>query len=251
MRKHLVWALGLAVALMSVGFAGLASGAPNNQEIEVTVKPKKLPKTERKPISLNTNVFATNPSNPQGVPFPTTFARVDFSKNMLIQQKGFPTCDPNQFGAASTIQDVRDECGDAVVGTGTATVLVPTGPSTPPLQVDAQTIGANVAGKKILLHSYNSLSGGQPLLGQFVKAKGKYGTTLNVPVPPLAGGTAVITQFGLDIKKKDITYRFKGKKRAVISSNCKDKTMDFQARFTDNQGQLATGTDTFKCTRKG
>ena len=246
MRKHLVWVLGLAVALMSVG---LASGAPNNQEIEVSLKPKKLPKTKRQAIALNTNVFATNPSNPQGVPFPTTFARVDFSKNILIQQKGYPTCDPDQFGAASTIQDVKDECGDAVVGQGTATVLVPTGPNTPPLQVDAQTIGANVAGKRILLHSYNDLSGGQPLVGKFVKASGKYGQTLNVPVPPLAGGTAVITQFGLQAKK--ISYRHRGKKRAIISSNCKDKKMDFRARFTDNQGQLAVGKDTFKCKRKG
>jgi hypothetical protein len=79
----------------------------------------------------------------------------------------------------------------------------------------------------------------------------QYGQTLNVPVPPLAGGTAVITQFGLSVNKKDITYRFRGRKRAVISSNCKDKKMDFQARFTDNQGQLAVGKDTFKCKRKG
>lgn len=260
MRKHLVWVLGLAVALGSVG---LASGAPNNQEIVVSVKPKKLPTNERKPVAMNTNVFATNPSQPNGIPFPTTFARVDFSGNVKIQQKGYPTCDPNQFGAASTIQDVKDECGDAVVGTGDATILVPTGPSTPPLEVKAETIGANVKGKKILLHSYNNLSGGQPLVGQFVKTPRQakqglarasasavtYRTTLNVPVPPLAGGTAVITQFGLKAKK--ISYRFKGKKLAIISSNCKDKKMDFQARFTDNQGQLAVGKDTFKCKRKG
>ena len=252
MRKHLIWVLGLAVAVGSVVLASLAFAAPNTQTIDGKVGTKKLPKDKRVAVSLTTNVEATNAGNANQVPNPTTFARVDFDKDILIQQKGFPTCDPSQFGASSTIQDVKNECGDAVVGTGTATIKVPTATGSPPLTVNAQTIGAVVKGNKLLLHSYNSLSGGQPLVGTFAKtpgsAGGGYGLTLNVPVPPLAGGTAVITQFGLVTNK--ISYNHGGKKLAIVSAKCSDKKLQFQARFTDNQNQLAVGKDTFACKQK-
>jgi hypothetical protein len=253
MRKHLIWVLGLAVAVSSVVLASFAFAAPNTQTIEGKLGKKKLPPDKRVAISMTTDVSSTNPSNPNQIPFPTTFARVDFDKDIKIQQKGYPTCDVSQFGAASTTQDVKDECGDSIVGSGDATIKVPTATGAPPLTVEAETIGANVAGHKILLHSYNSLSGGQPLLGTFVKSPNsvgpKYGTTLNVPVPPLAGGTAVITAFGLVSDK--IAYNNGGKRLAIISSKCSDKKINFQARFTDDQGQLASGTDTFKCKKAG
>jgi len=252
MRKHLVWGLGVGVAI-SVMAAGVAGAAPNTQSIEVKVKPQKGPKNKRLPISLDVNVFATHPadaSNPNGIPHPTTFAKVDFSKNGAFQQKGYPTCDPDQFGSSTTTQDVKDECGDAAIGDGSATVVVPTAPGAPPVTVQADVVAANVAGNKILLHSQNPLSGGQPLVGQLKKAGGaKYGLTLNVPVPPLAGGAAVITQFRTKIDK--IVYRNNGKRLAIMSANCKDKTADFRARFTDSEGNVNVGTDVVNCTRTG
>ena len=81
-----------------------------------------------------------------------------------------------------------------------------------------------------------------------IALKEPYGLMLDVNVPPLAGGTAVIQQFSATIKK---TYRSGGKKRSILSATCKDKKLKFQARFTDNQGQLATGTDKQSCKRKG
>ena len=249
MRKHLIGVLGLAVAIISVVLASVAFAAPNTQTIEGKAAPKKLSTKKPQPISLDTNVFATNPSNPNQVPFPTTNAKVDFDKDIHFQQKGYPTCDTSGFGAATTIQDVKDECSDSVIGGGSATVVVPTATGAPPLNVHADVVAANVKGNKILLHSYNSLSGGQPLIGQLSKEKnGPYGTLLDVDVPPLAGGTAVITQFETKINK--ISYKKGRKKLAIVSATCKDKKLKYQARFTDNQGQLATGTATQKCKKK-
>ncbi len=250
MRKHLIWVLGLAVAIGSVVFASIAFAVPNTQTIVSTIAPKKLPPDKRVPVSQNTNVFSTNSGNANQIPNPTSNSKVDFDKDIKFQQKGFPTCDTSGFGAATTIQDVKDECPDAVVGSGSATVAVPTATGAPPLTVHADVIAANVKGNKILLHSYNSLSGGQPLIGQLsAEHKGPYGTLLNVDVPPLAGGSAVLTQFQTKIDKT--VYRFKGKKLAIISASCSDKKIQAQARFTDNQGQLATDTTTQKCKKKG
>jgi hypothetical protein len=248
MRKHLLWVLALVVALATVA-VGIASPAgarsPNTtniQTIEVKVKPKKLPANKRVPIGINVNVEAASPDG--STPNATSLALVDFDKDVLFQQKGYPTCDPSQFGSQSTTQDVRDQCPDSIVGSGNATVVLGA------LTIAAQTIGANVKGLKILLHSYTQQAGGVPLVGQFKKstAGGKYGITLQVPVPPLAGGSGVITQFGLDSKK--ISYRSGGKLRAIASAKCSDGKMDFQARFTDEFGHVAVGKDTVTCTKK-
>ena len=250
MRKHLVGVMGTVVVAVTITASGVAGAAPNTQSIEVKVKPTKGPKNKRLPISLDVNVFAENPTNPNGIPFPTTNAKVDFSKNGLFQQKGFPTCDPDQFGSSTTTQDVKEQCGDAAIGDGSATVVVPTSVGTPPVTVKADVVAANVKGNKMLLHSHNPLSGGQPLVGQLKKTGGaKYGITLDVDVPPLAGGAAVITQFQTKIDK--VVYRNNGKRLAILSANCKDKKADFRARFTDDQGQVAVGTDIVKCTRTG
>jgi len=252
MRKHLIWVLGLAVALASVAIASFASAAVNNQEIVAKVKPKKLPKSERVAISLDVNVFATNPGNSQQIPNPTTLALVDFDKDLKFQQKGYPTCDPTQFGSQSTVPDVKDACPDSIVGSGTATVVLKSGPSTPPLTVHAETVGANVKGNKVLLHSYTKEAGGVPLVGTFKHSTGgsKFGQMLQTPVPPLAGGAGVITQFELLTDK--IAYRHGGKKLAIVSSRCSgNKKLDFGARFTDDQGQVAKGSDVVKCKRKG
>ena len=248
MRKTLIFVLGLVVALAS---AGAAMAVPNTQTIDGSVKPKKLPKKGKAaPIKLIVDVSASNSGNPSSVPNPTTRARVDFDKDIKYQQKGFPTCDFSGFSAATTTADAKEECGDAQIGTGGANVQVPTGAGTPPVQVPAQVTVFNGKGKGIILFTSNTLSGGTVLPGKIKKsdAGGPYNLMLDVTVPPLAGGAAVIQQFDATVKK---TYRSGGKKRSILSATCKDKKIKFQARFNDNVGQLATGTDTFSCKKKG
>ena len=246
MRKHLIWALGLVLALASVG---IASAAPNTQTIDGTISPKKLPKSGAgKPIKLKLDVSSTNSGNANNVPNPNTNAKVDFDKDVTYQQKGFPTCDTSGFGAATTTEQAKSECGDAVIGSGSSAIQVPTATGAPPLAVSAVVTVFNGKGKGIILFTYNSLSGGTILDGKIKKSTAAgYGLMLDVNVPPLAGGTAVIQEFNATVKK---TYNSGGKKRSILSSTCKDKKLKFQARFTDNKGQLATGTDKQSCTQK-
>jgi hypothetical protein len=247
LRKHLIWVVALAVALASVG---IASAAPNTQTIDGKITPKKLPKKGAgKPIKLTVNVSSTNSGNANQVPNPTTNAKVDFDKDMTYQQKGFPACDSSGFTAATTTAQAKSDCSDSVIGSGHSAIEVPTATGAPPLQVAADVTAFNAKGKGILLFTYNSLSGGTVLNGKIKKSTAAgYGLMLDVDVPPLAGGTAVIQQFDATIKK---TYTASGKKRSILSATCKDKKLKFQARFTDNQGQLATGTDKQSCTKAG
>jgi hypothetical protein len=247
LRKHLIWALGLVFALASVG---IASAVPNTQTIDGKITPSKLPKKGAgKPIKLFVDVSSTNSGNANQVPNPTTNAKVDFDKDVSYQQKGYPTCDSSGFTAATTTAQAKQDCGDAVIGSGSAAIQVPTATGAPPLQVAADVTVFNGKGKGILLFTYNTLSGGTVLDGHIKKSTASgYGVMLDVDVPPLAGGTAVIQEFNATVKK---TYHSKGKKRSILSSTCKDGKLKFQARFTDNAGQLATGTDKQSCTKKG
>ena len=247
MRKSLLTAMGLIVVL---GISGVAMAAPNTQTISGTVKPKKLPESGKAaPIKLIVDVSSTNSGNANSVPNPTTRARVDFDKDVKYQQKGYPTCDFSSFSAATTTAGAKQECGDSQIGSGGAQIQVPTAVGSPPVEVPATVTVFNGKGKGIILFTSNSLSGGTVLPGKIKKsdAGGPYGVMLDVPVPPLAGGAAVIQQFDATVKK---TYNSGGKKRSILSSTCKDKKIKFQARFTDDENQLATGTDTFTCTKR-
>jgi hypothetical protein len=249
MRKHLIWVLGLVVALASVG---IARAVPNTQQINGQITPKKLPKKGKSaPVSIFVDVSATNPGNPNGTPNVTTLAKVDLDKDMKAQQKGFPTCDSSQFTSATTSDQAKKLCPDSLIGAGSAQALVPSGPGSPPIPVTAIVTAFNGAHKTLVLHTYNQLAGAITLIGQIGPADsdaGKfYGITVTVPVPPLAGGSGVITEFNVKIKK---TYHFRHKKLSIVSSTCKDKKLHFQARFTDDKGQLATGTDVQKCKPK-
>jgi hypothetical protein len=248
MRKHLIWALGLALALASVG---IASAAPNTQTIDAKVKPKNLPGSGAgKAIKLTVDVSSTNSGNAFQVPNPTTRARVDFDKDIKYQQKGFPTCDTSGFTSATTTAQANSECGDANIGSGHSAIQVPTATGAPPLAVAATVTVFNGKAKGIILFTYNSLSGATVLPGKIKNsdAGGPYKLMLDVTVPPLAGGTAVIQQFDATVKK---TYHSGGKSLSILSSTCKDKKLQFQARFTDNLGQLATGKDKQSCTKTG
>jgi hypothetical protein len=255
MRKHLIWLLALAVALLSVGTAW---AVPNIQTISGAISPSKLPAHKKAPVSLFTDVSATNPGNAFQLPNPTTLSKVDYDKDGAFYQKGLPTCDPTQFTAATSTAQAKSACSDALVGGGSSKIAVPTVTGAPPINIDAIVTAFNGAHKTIILFSYNTLSGAQTLIGQIAKADPglppqgagpQYGLTLTVHVPPLAGGAAVITEFNTKVKK---IYHYHGKKVSLQSSRCgPDKKLHSQARFTDNQGQVSVGTFTQKCKQKG
>jgi hypothetical protein len=254
MRKQLIWILAIG-GLAAVAAAAVA--VPNTQTVDGTFSPAKLPKHKRAPVSLFTDVAATNSGNPSQVANPTSLAKVDYDKDGAFQQKGLPVCDPTEFDASTTTEEAKQACSDAVVGGGSSQIAVPVASGAPPLTVTALTTAFNGKGKTVVLHTYNSLSGAQTLIGTIRKAEPGpfpqgagpgYGLTLTVPVPPLAGGSAVITEFNTKVKK---VYRFKGKKLSLYTARCgPDKRLRIQARFTDNQGQLATATGSKPCKQK-
>lgn len=249
MRKPLILVLGLLVALGAVQ-AGAALAVPNTQTITEKITPKALPKSGAgAAVSSFTDVSSSNSGNANQLPNATKTAVVDFDKAIKFQQKGFPTCDSTQFTSATTTDQAKSACGSSLIGGGTSTIKIPGAVGGPPVTIPAVVTAFNGAGHTVVLFTHNDTTGAQTLVGTLKKSDGgsAYGTELSVPVPPLGGGAAVITEFNTSVKK---TYHFHGKKLSIVSANCKNKKLKFQARFTDTLGQLATGTDTIKCTQK-
>ncbi len=250
MRKTLALTLAAALTLSVVG-AGQFASAENIQSINGKIRPSKLfKKKKRRTVSLFVNVSTTNPSNPYSLPSPTTLAKVDFDKDVKIQDKGLDTCNYNNFNASTTTNQAQNLCSSSKVGGGASTIAVPTGPATPPLLVNATVTAFNATHTRLALHTYNKLSGATTLIGKIRRDKksgGKYGQSLIVPVPPLAGGSAVITQFKTRVKK---AYKYKGKHKALVAATCKDKKIFFQARFTYKDGTSDNARYKQKCKQK-
>lgn len=236
MRKALSVVLAGALLVGALAGAQLAAGE-NIQSINGKIRPNKLFKAKkRRTVSLFVNVSTTNPSNPYGVPSATTLAKVDFDKDIKIQNRGLDTCSYQRFTSATTTNQAQNLCGSSKVGGGSSMIAVPTGPSSPPLLVQATVTAFNVTHKRLALHTYNPVSGATTLLGRVRRDKAsgrKYGQSLIVNVPPLAGGSAVITQFATRVKK---AYRFRHKWRSLVSATCRDRKILFQARFSYQDG---------------
>ncbi len=247
MRKLVARMTTLIMACALIGAVGIAS-AQEQQTIGGKLRPKRLfKKGKRKTVSLFVNVASSNPSNPYALPSPTTLAKVDFDKDVKIQNKGLDTCAFSRFSSATTTSQAQNICHSSMVGGGSSTIALPTGPSTPPLFIHATVTAFNATHNRLVLHTYNQSSGATTLVGRIRhdRTSGhKFGQTLIVPVPPLAGGTGVITQFDARVKR---TYRYRGHWRSLVSATCRDHKILFQARFSYQDGTSARGRDKQRC----
>jgi hypothetical protein len=233
-RMLFVGALGLAAAL---AVSGIAISAPATQTLEVQVTKKAKPKLDKKKFkgtSIEVTTTTSDAANPSGIPPKATRAVLVFDKkNMKFDPNAVPGCDPNSIENTTT-QAALAACGDAQVGEGDAIASLSAAGTRRdfPATVTAFNDGS---GKGILLHSRVDQ------LGTTVVLKGSLtGTTLDVEVPPLAGGTGAIAQFHTVVEA--------GK---YVQVRCKKKEIKTTSTFTFSDAPQATAEDSQKCKRKG
>jgi hypothetical protein len=234
MRKHLVWVLGLAVAIAAAGVAW----APQTEDVNGTISPSKLPKTKRVPASLT---FGTGPHTATGEPLsPARRAQVFFDDEIAIFSRGLPTCSVSRINGRSTTA-AKNACGSAQIGGGSASANV--GGVNVPVVVTA----FNGTNKTILLHSAPAIGSPVVLVGKLKSASGDFGILLDVDEPPLAGGVGVLISFRAKVRK---IYRFQGKLRSFITAKCGDgnRKLNYKAQFSYANGSSASATDTQNCT---
>ena len=245
--RRLMLIVGVAVLGGALSALGIAS-ATTTVDIDQSkgLAPSKLPKKKFKPASLNVVVNSTT-DNANGVPDPVTNTKLFFDDDGKITTKGLKVCTANL--ANTTTAQAKAACGKSQVGSGTANVLIPAGPSGPPSQFTAVVTafnGPKQGGKPtIILHGRVDALGVTQILTGVINTKGAsgdYATTLTVPVPPLPAG-AQLQRFETTVKK---SWKSKGKKYNYITARChdKNKTLNMKGEFAVGGGGPANQTDT-------
>jgi hypothetical protein len=235
--------LGVVIAAAMAGvlaMAGLALAANNNQTMEASIDPNKLPKKTYKPAKINVDVSTTNDAAPSGpscgttgtnCPAKTSPATIKFDKDLKFDTKSVKFCKENLAGTST--EDAKDACPKSVVGKGGATVYIPG------LGTHAAVVTAfNGASKnKLILHSRLDIGTTALLNGTLEDAPGKkFGSQLVVPVDALPGG-AVIAQFDTSVKKG-----------GYVKARCSHKEWKFSSDWTYYDGDPVNGvTDSQKC----
>ncbi len=255
MQRRPILIVGLSAVLIAAIAASVAIAGPtvvgkdgNTQSVDVVI-PKNLSKTKPTPVTLKVTTKTTSTTAANGVPSPAIRAVVDFDKNASLYTKGIPTCDPAKLQSTST-ETALVACGNAKIGTGSGSALLPVGSRVLPEPVVITAFnGVPVGGRPVvLLHAYGSspVQTTQVLNGKVSNYnKEGFGPRLDVEIPKLAGGTGALTDFTVTINKK---YRFKGEKRSFVSAKCPNsKKLKARAAFTYLDGEVLTAVSTQSC----
>jgi hypothetical protein len=230
MRKHLIWVLGLALA---VGVTGIAvAGGGQTHTIKAKVAPARQDDNRFGPASLD---FTTaSDCTGQGCTLnAANRVRVWLDDDLKLTTRGLARCNPATL-ANTTTQQARQRCATSRVGQG-ATIAYVAGRS------DAAVTGQNTAfngpprnGRPTLVihNRIDRLSSTVVLVGVLKQASGDFGLVLDVNVPPLTANTA-LASFQTKIQK---TYRFRGDRKHYVSARCGDNNRKWNFRGRDDYG---------------
>jgi len=226
MRKHLILATTVAVGLVLIA---TASALAEPKVVRVGnlifrdngfISPSKLPRHEQAPTSavMNGRIETVDGSHPPAI----TGVIADFDRNIQVNAKGLPVCRQDQLVARST-GDVKKACPDAIVGSGTADVVV-SFPEQAPLDAKGPILlfngGVRGGTTLLLIHTYVNVPAPTAVVATVKLTRinrGHYGTHAVAQIPKIAGGAGSVTKFRLKVDRK---FTYKGKKTSYLTASC-------------------------------
>jgi hypothetical protein len=234
-RKVVAIAVMLTAGICATAYAITAEVGPVWVSATATVQPRELPKRGNAPITLDsiTRVGTRDGSTP---PTLKTLLFV-LDKNGTIDTKGLPTCTTAELEGTTTAQ-ARKRCAGALVGKGTAKVLV-TMPGKAPFTTTSPLSffnGPRVGGMPTLIaHGHETVPAPKTLLVPIPIehiSGGRYGYRVQVDLPEFAGGYGAPL---LAEGKIGATRMRGGKKVGYINAHCSGGRLQVtgSARFTN------------------
>jgi hypothetical protein len=239
MRRHIVWALPSAAALLVTGTIALAAGT-TTQTIDGKVTPSKLPEDRRVGATFSFSE-TTGTTDPSGVQPSTASAQVFLDKDILITTRGLARCKASQIVNKSTAE-ARKNCSASLVGTGSAVARISNGAGG---HVDINAVvsafNAVLNGRPILdLHTVIGNSSIEILL-RIKHHSGAYGTELAT----VGGAPEPIRSFALSVHR---AFTAHGQRQNYISAQCSHHKLLYKGIFTYSEGPSKTATDSQVCT---
>jgi len=234
-RKAVAFAVLLTAGICATAYAITAEVGPVWVSATATVQPRELPKRGNAPITLNsiTRVGTRDGSTP---PTLKTLLFV-LDKNGTIDTKGLPTCTTAKL-EGTTPSQARKRCAGALVGKGTAKVLV-TMPGKAPFRVTSPLSffnGPRVGDMPTLIaHGYETVPAPKTLLVPTPIERvsgGRYGYRVEVDLPEFASGYGAPL---LAEAKIGATRMRGGKEVGYINAHCSGGRLQVtgSARFTN------------------
>jgi hypothetical protein len=257
MKKYLA-VVGVVAAGIATLLAGTASGkweiaragnivVGDNGGIYPTALPKHgfAPATARIIGKIGT-VDGTHPTALRQV-------ELDIDKAIRVDAVGLPSCRRGQLQARST-KDAEAACGEAIVGSGAATVEVAF-PEQPPFSSTGPLVLFNggTRGKTttIFLHAYVDVPAPTAIVVPATVTrihKARFGLHLVAKIPPIAGGSGSATHFEMKIGRR---FAYKGKKKSFLSASCPTGSWMTKGHAEFADGTEAHLTHLFSCTPTG
>jgi hypothetical protein len=177
----------------------------------------------------------------------------DIDKTIRVDAVGLPTCRLGQLQARNT-RDAKRACGDAIVGSGSASVEVAF-PEQPPFSSTGPLVLFNggVHGKTttVFLHAYVDVPAPTAVVVPATVTridKGRFGLHLEASVPRIAGGAGSATHFEMKIGRR---FTYKGEKKSFLSAGCPTGSWMTKGHVEFADGTEAGLTHLFACTPRG
>jgi hypothetical protein len=246
-RKVAALAVLLAAAICATAYAITIEVGPVWVSATATVQPREFPKHGNAPITLRsvTRVGTHDGSTP-----PTLKSLLFvLDRNGTIDTRGLPTCTTTKLEGTTPAQ-ARKRCAAALVGQGTAKVLV-TMPGKAPFTTTSPLSffnGSRSGGMATLIaHGYETVPAPKTLIVPIPIERvsgGRYGYRVEVDLPEFAGGYGAPL---LAEAKIGATRMRGGKKIGYINAHCNGGRLQVtgSARFTN--GDLFPVTLTSPC----
>jgi hypothetical protein len=235
-RKAAAFAVLLTAGICATAYAITAEVGPVWVSATATVQPRELPKHGNAPIVLSsvTRVGTHDGSTPPTLK--TLLFLLD--KNGTLDAKGLPTCTTAKL-EGTTPSQARKRCASALVGKGTAKILV-TMPGKAPFTATSPLSffnGPRAGGMPTLIaHGYETVPAPKTLLVSIPIERisgGRYGYRVEVDLPEFAGGYGAPL---LAEAKIGATRTRGGKKVGYINAHCSGGRLQVtgSARFTND-----------------
>lgn len=249
----------LRIAAVGAAFAALIAappalgGAAKRATVEPapsptfnwSLSPAKLPEDRRAPARLRLEYRA---DTPEGVRPPAlSEAVLDFDRDLAIDLEGYPRCHPPIELEGRTVSEI---CSSAIVGRGTAKVLV-TLPESPQSYETSDAVVFNKGRKDGVTELFALMYLSEPVPGAIVAtielkklAGGRFGTEMSMTIPRIVSGSGSITSLVLHIGKG---VGYKATPRSIVSARCPDGRLETGWRLLLADGGETVGSAERRC----
>lgn len=217
-------ARGVTICLLSIQESGCVPRLI--PEIRASIKPDELPRVDRAPIAVEVDGNIQS-ADPTGMPA-LREAVVGIDRQVTLNAEGLSSCRARQLVARGR-REARRTCREAIVGSGTASVVFP--PEWQEVEIPVTFFNGGVRDGTTTVFVHSTLAAPIPEV-ILVRVKvvelhvGEYGSQAVVRIPPIAGGS--LRSFSFELQRR---FSYEGEKRGYLAARCTERKLRSQVKL--------------------